>query len=42
MTARTVQGITRGRFGQAPASPPSLLTGVFAEAPGSSVTSRVR
>jgi hypothetical protein len=41
MTACTVQGMARVRSGQAPACP-LVLTGVSAEAPGSSVTSRVR
>ena len=41
VTARTVQGMARVRSGQAPAWP-LVLTGVSAEAPGSSVTSRVR
>ena len=38
---RTVQGMARVRSGQAPPGP-CLLAGVSAEAPGSSVTSRVR
>jgi hypothetical protein len=41
VAARTLQGMARVRSGQAPAWP-WFLTGVAAEAPGSSVTSRVR
>ena len=41
MTASSVQRMARVRSGQAPAGP-CLLTGVSVEAPGSSVTSRVR